>query len=222
MGTVIYLVFIAVASFAVLAWPAVAQGADTTLPLTYPAQVLQGDGSQTCASEEQREILRNEIRNATHSLLDESVVPILQPCGGPGWRRVANLNMSDPSQQCPSVWKEITTPFWVCGKFSTSPSCEGVTYPTGSEQYDQVCGRIIGYQLGSTDAFAFTRRSVDSYYMDGISVTHGPPAIISGALLVVLMKLLLTMFQHAPASLGAPLELAFPHLWARTTSVKQA
>ena len=24
---------------------------------------------------------------------------------------------------------------------------------TGSEQYDQVCGRIIGYQLGSPDAF---------------------------------------------------------------------
>ena len=85
-----------------------------------------------------------------------------------------------------------------------------------------MCGRIIGYQLGSTDAFAFTRRSVDSYYMDGISVTHGPPGNTSGALLVVLMKLLLTMFQHAPASLGAPLELAFPHLWARTTSVKQA
>ena len=115
MGTFVYLAFIAVAvavaSFVVLAQPAVAQGTNTTLPLTYPAQVLQGDGSQTCPSEERREILKDEIRNATCSLLDESVVPILQPCGGPGWRRVANLNMSDPSQQCPSVWKEITTPF---------------------------------------------------------------------------------------------------------------
>ena len=50
---VVSLICIAVASFAVLAQPAVAQGANTTLPLTYPAQVLQGDGSQTCPSEAQ-------------------------------------------------------------------------------------------------------------------------------------------------------------------------
>ena len=53
METLVYLVCIAVASFAVLAQPAVAQGANTTLPLTYPGQVLQGDGSQICSSEEQ-------------------------------------------------------------------------------------------------------------------------------------------------------------------------
>ena len=179
METFVYLVYIAVASLAVLAQPAVAQGADTTLPLTYPGQVLQGGGSQTCPSEEQREILRNEIRNATRSLLGESVVPILQACGGLGWRRVAYLNMSDPSQQCPSVWQEITTPHRTCGRRSTSASCEGLTYSTGSEQYDQVCGRIIGYELGSPDAFRGAdggpSNSIDSYYMDGISVTSHSP-----------------------------------------------
>ena len=114
MGTFVYLVCIAVASFTVLAQPAVAQGANTTLPLTYSGQVLQGDGSQTCPSEEQREIARSEIKNATQSLLVETVIPLLQnySCGGSaGWRRVAYLNMSDPTQQCPSVWQEITTPF---------------------------------------------------------------------------------------------------------------
>ena len=180
MGAFIYLAFIAVAGFAVLAQPPVAQGANTTLPLTYPGQVFQGDGSRTCPSEEQREILRNEIRNATHSLLGESVVLILQgnvfSCGGPGWRRIAYLNMSDPSQQCPSVWQEITTPFRVCGRRSnTSASCEGLNYTTGGEQYDQVCGRIIGYQIGSPDAFTRIDHSIDSYYMDGISTTCGFP-----------------------------------------------
>ena len=48
METVVYLVCIAVASFTVLAQPAGAQGANTTLPLNYPGRVLQGDGSQTC------------------------------------------------------------------------------------------------------------------------------------------------------------------------------
>ena len=178
MGTVVYLVCIAVTSFTVLAQPAVAQGVNTTLPVTYPSQVLQGDGSQTCTSEEQREIVRNEVDSATLSLLQESVVPFLQlhVCGGStGWRRVAYLNMSDPTQQCPSVWQEITTPFRVCGRRSTSPSCEGVTYFTGSEQYDQVCGRIIGYQLGSPDAFSSGSASIDSFYLDGVSVTYGSP-----------------------------------------------
>ena len=36
METVVYLVCISAASFTVLAQPAVAQGANTTLPLTYP------------------------------------------------------------------------------------------------------------------------------------------------------------------------------------------
>ena len=66
--------------------------------------------------------------SATLSLLRESVVSF--------------LNMSDPSQQCPSVWQKITTPHRVCGRRSTlSPSCEELNYTTGSEQYDQVCGR---------------------------------------------------------------------------------
>ena len=129
MNTLVYLIVIAVASFAVLAQPAVAQGAH----LTYPAQVLQGEGSQTCPSEEQEERVRNEIYNDTERLLQESVVPLLQlqtfSCGGStGWRRVAYLNMSDPSQQCPSVWREYTTSHRVCDRRSnsTTGSCEGV------------------------------------------------------------------------------------------------
>ena len=181
MGTVIYLVCIAVASFIILAHPAVAQGANATLPLTYPAQVLQGDGSQTCPSEARRAIARNEVKNDTQRLLRESVVPLLQvnstehPCGGSGWRRVAYLNMSDSSQQCPSVWQEIATPFRVCGRRLNRASCEGLTYTTGSEQYGQVCGRIVGYQRGTPDAFRGSSLSIDSYYLDGISVTHGSP-----------------------------------------------
>ena len=178
METVVYLVCIAVASFTILAQTAVAQEANTTLPLTYPGRVLQGGGSRTCPSEEQREIARREIKNATQSLLVETVIPLLQgyPCGGStGWRRVAYLNMSDPTQQCTSVWQEITTPHRVCGRRSTGPSCEGLTYSTGSGQYDQVCGRMIGYQLSTPDAFRGSSRSIDSTYLDGVSVTYGSP-----------------------------------------------
>ena len=168
----------AVGSFAVLAQPAVAQGGNTTLPLTYPGQVLQGGGSQVCPTEAQRGIARSEVRSDTRRLLQESVVPLLQQnfsCSvSNGWRRVAYLNMSDPSQQCPSVWREITTPHRVCGRRSTG-NCDGLTYTTGIVQYNQVCGRIIGYQVGNTDSFGTGSSLIDSYYVDGISVTHGSP-----------------------------------------------
>ena len=173
MGIFICLVCLAVAGFGIVAQPAVAQGVN--LPLTYPCQVLQGDGSQTCPSETQREMLRNEIVNAERRLLRESVIP----CGGStGWRRVAYLNMSDPSQHCPSTWQEVTTPHRVCGRrfIGGSGSCEGVTYSTRSEQYDQVCGRIIGYQRGTPDGFTYGPNvSINTYYVDGVSVTHGFP-----------------------------------------------
>ena len=173
--------WIAVASFAVLAQPALAQRASTTLPLTYTGEVLQGDGSQTCPSEEERERVRNEVDNATLRLLRETVVPLLQlsqtfSCGGStGWRRVAYLNMSDSSQQCPSVWREITTPHRVCGRRLTTNGCEGLTYTTGSQQYNQVCGRIISYMIGHPDAFNSISSSIDGSYAEGVSVTRGFP-----------------------------------------------
>ena len=76
------------------------------------------------------------------------------------------------------MWREIITPHRVCGRRSiaSGASCEGVTYSTGSEQYDQVCGRITGYQIGTVDAFIDGPDvAIDTYYVDGVSVTRGSP-----------------------------------------------
>ena len=169
--------------------------------------------------------------SATLSLLRESVVSF--------------LNMSDPSQQCPSVWQEITTPHRVCGRRSTlsprceglnyttgseqydqvcgrrstlSPSCEGLTYSTGSEQYDQVCGRIIGYQLGSPDAFDGPTLSILMELVSHMAL----PASTSGVLLLVSMKGGTFLNQRAPVLLKALMTTLSLRLWARTTSVNQA
>ena len=84
--------------------------------------------------------------------------------------------MSDPYNRCPSVWQKITTPHRVCGRKSASTgSCEGLNYTTGGEQYNQVCGRIIGYQIGSPGSFHGEDRLINSYYIDGVSVTRGSP-----------------------------------------------
>ena len=57
-----------------------------------------------------------------------------------------------------------------------SGSCHATFYATGS-QYSRMCGRVIGYQIGSTDAFGGNAvgDSIDSYYVYGVSVTHGTP-----------------------------------------------
>ena len=96
-------------------------------------------------------------------------------CGPGEWRRVAYLNMSDPTQQCPSAWREYNTGgVRVCGRPSTNGgSCPATTYPT-SFQYGRVCGRVIGYQHGSPDAF-YHRGNINQQYTDGISITHGSP-----------------------------------------------
>lgn len=42
-------------------------------------------------------------------------------------------------------------------------------------QYSQVCGRIIGYGIGSPNAFFSSTHSIDSPYVDGVSITYGNP-----------------------------------------------
>ena len=38
-----------------------------------------------------------------------------------------------------------------------------------------MCGRIIGYQIGSTNVFENQQLSIDESYVDGVSVTYGDP-----------------------------------------------
>ena len=109
MGTLVCLICIAVASFAVLAQPAVAHGANTTLPLTYPQQVLQGDGNQICPSEEQQRIARSEVRNAIQRLLNESVIPLLQATQLPT-EPITEPTTEPPTTQLPTTQLPTTQP----------------------------------------------------------------------------------------------------------------
>ena len=97
-----------------------------------------------------------------------------------GWTRVAYLNMTDPSQQCPSTLPLQTRgsePRRLCGRTSSSGgSCDSVTYSTFGVNYTRVCGRVIGYQSGTPDAFRNQRsQTIEGYYVDGVSLTHGSP-----------------------------------------------
>ena len=93
-----------------------------------------------------------------------------------GWTRVAYLDMTDPNQQCPSNWQEISTSgVRSCARTnSAGASCDSAFYPnTGGNSYSQVCGRVIGYQYCTTDGFFPLNSHIESFYLDGVSVTHG-------------------------------------------------
>ena len=99
-------------------------------------------------------------------------------CGSGGWMRVAYLNMSDSTEECPGFRPYQLGGVRACGRQSSnSGSCQSVKFPSFSISYSQVCGRIVGYQYGSSDAISSSSSRRTGYYninnVDGISLTHG-------------------------------------------------
>ena len=134
-----------------------------------------------CPSLEKRGAALQQIRASIQTVIQNHTDPSLETnlnCGDGLWKRVGYLNMSDPSQQCPSAWREYNSNgVRACGRpESESGSCPATVYSTG-RQYNRVCGRVIGYQVGSTDAFGYRAQGepLDSYYVYGVSITYGSP-----------------------------------------------
>ena len=102
-------------------------------------------------------------------------------CGGVtgGWVRVAELDMTDTSQQCPSNLVERKgNNIRRCETMIAG--CSSTTYSTQIIDYTKVCGRITGYQVGTTNAFRQYYQNqgtttINTTYVDGISLTHGNP-----------------------------------------------
>ena len=96
--------------------------------------------------------------------------------GEGGWMRVAYLNMSDPTEDCPQGFNlyEVNGTR-ACGRQSSG--CQSVKFPSHNISYSQVCGRVIGYQKGSPDAVAqyLSNGNIDGEYVDGVSLTRGSP-----------------------------------------------
>ena len=137
--------------------------------------------SGVCFSEKEREIMIRNITADVQSIILQNLLSIELGlnCGPGHWFLVAHLNMSDPPQQCPSAWREYNTSgVRACGRPATSEgSCSSLPIPSYQSKYSRVCGRAIGYQIGSTDAFGFRAidQPLDSYYVYGVSITHGTP-----------------------------------------------
>ena len=103
--------------------------------------VVISEPTGACLCQEMRESLFQNLKGTVQGVIDH--ITITNPNCGPGlWHRVAHLNMSDPSQQCPSAWREYdTSRVRSCRRpVTSSGSCPGTSYTTG-RWYCKVCGR---------------------------------------------------------------------------------
>ena len=156
-----------------------------TLPAVVSPAIVHGTTSGVCPSAEVINAQSNATKQEIQDLLLNTVIPALNrnrngppcSCGDPGeWTRIAFLNMTDLTQQCPTNWRLITSPVRACGRSSTSGGCDSTIFTSNGHSYSHVCGKIIGYQKGSPDAFASSipaSPGLEGAYIDGLSLTHG-------------------------------------------------
>ena len=150
--------------------------------ITYKARVINSTvGDSTCPSNDRLQMARDEVTNEVRTLLRERI------CGGTfGWRQIAYIDMTNSEDQCPEGLEELNiTGQRLCGKSAEvaamSQTCASTTFSTNGMQYDEVCGRVVAFQLGAPTAFGFydalidmfTELTIDTYYVDGTTLTHG-------------------------------------------------
>ena len=114
-------------------------------------------------------------------------------CGsGGGWTRLAYLDMTDATENCPSGFRLYQSGgVRACGRaYNADASCQSVQFPSNGISYSQVCGRVTGYQYASPDAVQHglwinplnyvggtdpKHNNINKAYVDGVSITRGSP-----------------------------------------------
>ena len=101
-------------------------------------------------------------------------------CGGRdgGWMRIAKIQNGD---SCPNEWKQILSPAKACRANSDAAGCYSAFFSSNKLSYQHICGKVVGYQKGTTDAFTassyttYPSKAIDGPYVDGVSLTYGSP-----------------------------------------------
>ena len=103
-------------------------------------------------------------------------------CGsGGGWTRLAYLDMTDATQNCPSGFRLYQLGgVRACGRpVTNNGSCVSVQFPSNGISYSQICGRVFGHSCNSPDAvnteFGSNHNNINADYVDGVSITRGSP-----------------------------------------------
>ena len=142
------------------------------------AVVLESDGNtaNSCPSEGKQERAIQSLRKFTDDILSNLRFPHTQ-CGNGLWYQLIGINMSAADSQCPDGWvEENEGGVRACGRGTVGASCQSVFFNNDNHpiQYTRVCGRAIGYQYATTDAFQRNSvKTINQNYVDGLSITYG-------------------------------------------------
>ena len=96
-----------------------------------------------------------------------------------GWTRIGYLDMTQRAYSCPSsltLYEEDG--YRVCRRSSNTPSCNSIILQNNGISYSQICGKVTAYQYRAPDAVSNIGNRINdlnSYYLDGISITRGSP-----------------------------------------------
>ena len=103
-------------------------------------------------------------------------------CGGVtgGWMQVASIDMTRSNDTCPAGFVELTRendPKRTCVVNSNAPGCYSSLFPVNGVLYEHVCGKIIGYQDRTPNAFfpfhTNQELTINDVFIDGVILSHG-------------------------------------------------
>lgn len=96
-------------------------------------------------------------------------------CGGHlgGWTRIVKWDMRATDTECPSSLEVSPRLSQTCRIPGEEPMCKSTLYTSGIP-YSGVCGRVTGFIDRNGFGFREYRPSLDSEYVDGVSLTYGP------------------------------------------------
>ena len=158
------------------------------LPVRVPGRVssnpLSDSNQPTCPSSTESQNAYNQLNSQLNDIIADQFAyfqDISSPpsCPGLGWIKVVDFDLkSNSSLSCPGEWtKGSSGNIHYCTLSTTESTCQSVTYSVQMARYQQVCGRIRGYQLGATTAFfpysTGSNSNINQAYIDGVVITHG-------------------------------------------------
>ena len=95
--------------------------------VSLPPVITYGNGQEICPSIEQQNIALQKMKNSVYQYLFNG--SILPQCGEGIWYRVAYLNMTDSSQQCPSAWRLYSgSQYRACGRPTSASQSSPATF----------------------------------------------------------------------------------------------
>ena len=118
----------------------------------------------------------------TEAMTTQPLTVPSERCGGSGWRKVAFIDMTNTSQNCPQGLTLTGYSKQSCGRTNLNwRACSSViAFPVGGGQYSRVCGRAKAYHWGSLNSFdGYNRdsRGINEQYVDSLEYPPQPKSL---------------------------------------------